>query len=233
MKMFRILLLYIAIINSSIVISQNSEDTLDVFVANNKQIVKNQIALIKKIFYSFQDNQSQYRKKILVCKLHKRDSYFLIDLDKMKELYPNPEKEWIQIYIYKKDSFCRDLDYSEIYYFDANNRLIKITCDQGDYPDGFNMSFTDYYYDNNKLIFAFSQSTFTPPMGFDMQSKVSEERYYFLNNRPIRCLAKSDEGTRTDIDKIENKETKLSAGLYVLKEGNGLIKKLKTIKIIN
>lgn len=222
----------ILIISIQDVFGQGVVDTLDQFVINNKQIINNQIEHIRKIYYNFNENKNTYKKKILVNPLNNREINLLIDPKKLEYLSSEASSDWITIYKYKNDTVCSSLDYFEYYYFDEKDNIIKITCDQGDYPDGYNYSFTDYYFENNKLVFVFYKETFNPPIGDDSKPIIIEERHYYFDNRPIKCLAKSNKETNKEIEKIENTTISLKEGFPYLKNAEVLIDKLRTTRII-
>lgn len=211
-------------------VAQNMADTLQQYIMNNKQKVKNQIEHIRNVYNEFNINQSTYTEMILVNPLIKRKTNLLIEYKKLTAIGSEASRDWIKIYTYKKDTFCTSLDYFESYYFDVNDNLVKIRCDQGDYPDDFHTSLTDYYFDNNKLIFVYYNETSTPTM--TPKTIVNEGRYYYLDNRPIWCLAKSNADINKEIGDIENKEIKLTEGFSHAEKVKELLNKLRTMRVI-
>ena len=229
-KMKVILFGFFLITGTHKLIAQNTADTLQQYVMNNKQKVKNQIEHIRNLYNEFNNNPSTYTERILVNPLKKRETNLLIDYKKLTAIGSEASRDWIKIYTYKKDTFCTSLDYFESYYFDANDNLVKIRCDQGDYPDDFHTSLTEYYFDNNKLIFVYYNETSNPTM--TPRSIVNEGRYYYLDNRPIRCLARNNADINKEIGVIENKEIKLAEGFSSTEKAKELLDKLRTMRVI-
>jgi len=221
-RLLTLIFLNFFVLNFIKLAGQENQDSLTLFVNENTEIINEQIKHIRDIFYGFNENESKYIRKLLVFSLRDRNEMFLVSPKNLKLIGSEAQSDWINIYTYNSDTFCCELDYFEYYFTNLNNEFHKITCIQGDYPDGFFSESTDYYFDNNRLVFAFSKSESFPP--YVSEYKSSEERYYFLNDKPIRCLRKINNG--------ENVNIELSNGIPILQKGNELIVKTKKFKIL-
>jgi len=230
MKVKVVLFSFFLITGIQKLVAQNGADTLQQYVINNRQKVKNQIEHIRNVYNDFNSNKSAYTELTLINPLKERNQNLLISYKKLIHIRSETSRDWIKIYTFKKDTFCTSLDYFESYYFDANDNLVKISCDQGDYPDDFHTSLTDYYFDNNKLIFVYYSEISNPPA--TPKIIVNEKRYYYLDNRPIRCLGRSNAEVNKEIGDIENKEIKLTEGFSHIEKAKELLEKLKTMRII-
>ena len=231
--MKKYVLILTAIISTSNLFGQITEPELQSFVNDNKKKVENQIKHIREVYARFQNEKKSYTTYLLLSSLNNREENYLVDKSKISikniigtEVYD----DWIEIIKINADTFCASLDYSEYYIYNPSNPIVVISTVQGDYPEGFTGEIVDYYFFNNSLLFVYINRE-EDYYGYFDRYLIREERYYYLNNRPIRCLEKEINNRDDDINSTQNKPMDLSTGIEYYEKGLKLLNKMKIAKI--
>ena len=209
---------------------QINDSKLQLFVNENKSEVETQIKHIKKIICDFQQNRDLYPNFLSVNSLSNRENNYLVDVSKINIIGYETQLDWINIMALDKDTFCCSLDYFEYYWINPSSRTAVIKSVQGDYPDGFLSEEINYYFSNDSLLFVFVKREEFPPMRDNYF--ISENRFYYSNNKPIRCLKKESNDGVSEISSLPNEFIELNSGIEYFETGVELLNKFKRVKII-
>lgn len=236
-----IIILSVLVLNSlipTVLFAQITESELQLFVNENKDAVENQIQHIRDVYSKFPEFQYieyGYSRYLLVNFLSNREENYLIDMNKyeLDVIDSETQTDWISIMLLGTDTICCELDYFEYYMYNPSNPIVVINTFQGDYPEGFSTTDVEYYFFNDSLLFVFlnKEEDYFPLMANSYRFR--EERYYYLNDIPIRCLEKEIVNRDDNISSIPNTSMELSAGIEYYEKGMKLLKKMKSAKIYN
>lgn len=234
MKKYVLILTVITL--ASNLFGQLTESELQLFVSENKKNVENQVKRIREVFSLFQKEKVSYSKYELMSLFSNREKNYLVDVNKISInnlIGSDAQNDWIEILTVETDTFCCSLDYYEYYNYNPSNHIVVINTSQGDYPEGFIHEDVDYYFSNDSLLFVYVKKEENYFPAWDKHF-IREERYYYLNNRPIRCLEKEVNkepcGEIADINSVPNKSMDLITGIEYYEKGIELLNKMKETK---
>ena len=206
-------------------------DTLQVFVDQFPEKVAQQIAFTQEHYAQTIARKEQLDRYELFRRKGTND-FILVPKDSAKHVY-GEEPYDLSVYYYQSDSLEADSP-EIIFYFDASH-IVLVEESLYDPAEGSFFERKEYYFSEAKPVFVFHRREFVDYWYDDTreaENSITQYRYYFLGNYPIRCLKKEYRGPDDIHETIAhqpNKTIPLQEGQSILHETQTLLDFVDTI----